>query len=52
MKHNSDPTVDSPGQLEALESCGGVSLAPRRVLDTKFIRLGFATAEPSLKELS
>ena len=49
VKRNSDPTLDFPGSLE---SCGRVFFALRRFLDTKFIGLGFATAEPSFHVLS
>ena len=52
MKHNSDTTLDFPGLIEALESCGEFFFAFRRFLDTKLIGLGFASAETSLALLS
>ena len=39
-------------RFDGHESCGGVCFALRRFLDTKFIDLGFATAEPSVDAFS
>ena len=51
VKHNSDPTLVSPG-CSKHSNLAGEFFVLRRFLDTKFIGLGFATAEPSSDVLS
>ena len=38
-------------ETQLFESCGGFFIALKRFLDTRFIGLGFATADPSLEVL-